>query len=140
MISLLTACSFINNKDANALIIPDDVCLNCQGLGYIMGDAYYPTIATDQASQSGAIKMYPIFEDMIDMVAGVIKYYRWTTFIFLYDQDSGEPIVCQRNFSHSSVFISFYFTILTIFSLIIRIIRKKNSRICQILNFIFIPV
>ena len=57
-----------------------------------MGDAYYPTIAADQASGSGAIKMYPITEDMIDMVAGVIKHYRWTSFLLLFDGDSGKSI------------------------------------------------
>ena len=98
-----SACSFINNKDANAFILPDDICLNCQGLGYIMGDAYYPTIATDQASQSGAIKMYPIFEDMIELIAGVVKHYRWTTFLFLYDQDSGRSMLQSNLHLRSTV-------------------------------------
>ncbi|XP_071493509.1 glutamate receptor 2-like [Diadema antillarum] len=87
------SCSFIDNKDSHALIVPDDVCLDCQGLGYIMGNAYYPSIATDQASGSDAIKMYPIIEDMVELVSGVIKHYRWTTFIILYDQDSAYTMV-----------------------------------------------
>ncbi|XP_071493508.1 glutamate receptor 2-like [Diadema antillarum] len=92
-VGVRASCSFINNKDAHALILPDDVCLNCQGLGYIMGDAYFPTIATDQAEGSGAIKMYPITEEMIELVSGVIKNYHWTTFVLLYDQDTGYTMV-----------------------------------------------
>lgn len=86
----IPACSFINNKDAHALILPDDICLDCQGVGYIMGNAYSPTLTTDQSAGSGSIKMYPITDEMIELVSKVIKHYRWSTFIILYDGDSGE--------------------------------------------------
>ncbi|XP_003727830.1 glutamate receptor 1 [Strongylocentrotus purpuratus] len=92
-VGVRAACSFINNKDAHALILPDDICLDCQGVGYIMGNAYSPTLTTDQSAGSGSIKMYPITDEMIELVSKVIKHYRWSTFIIMYDGDSGYDMV-----------------------------------------------
>ncbi|XP_041464859.1 glutamate receptor 1-like [Lytechinus variegatus] len=94
-VGVRAACSFINNKDAHALILPDDICLDCQGIGYIMGNAFSPTLTTDQSEESGSINMYPITSEMVELVSGVIKHYRWTTFILLYDSDSGYDMVSE---------------------------------------------
>ncbi|XP_041464858.1 glutamate receptor 2-like [Lytechinus variegatus] len=92
-VAIRASCSFINNKDAHTLIIPDDVCLDCGGLGGVIGNGYSPTLATDQAADSRAIKLYPIKDDLIELISGVIKHYRWTTMIYLYDQDSAYDIL-----------------------------------------------
>ena len=85
-------CGFIFNKNSHALIVPDDMCLKCKGLGGMAGNTYSPTITTDQSEGSGAIKMHPLLTDMVELVSGVIKHYQWSDFIILYDQDSGETM------------------------------------------------
>ncbi len=81
----------INGKDLYGVIVPDDMCDICGGgVGAMIGDVYSPTFALDQAGGSGAFKMLPIGDDILEILVGVIKHFRWTDFIFIYDDDPGK--------------------------------------------------
>ena len=78
--------------DLNGLIVPSDVCPDCSGhTGRIIGNAFSPVFALDQASGSKAFKMLPTDEELVELWVSVINHYKWQDFIFIYDGDSGEP-------------------------------------------------
>ena len=67
------------------------MCPNCGGhTGRIVGDAFSPVIALDQAEGSNAYKMLMTDSDLMDLWISVINHYKWQDFIFIYDGDSGK--------------------------------------------------
>ena len=97
MLSLLfsntpVCTEMVNGKNLYGVIIPDDVCspdICGGGVGAMIGDVYTPTFALDQAGGSRAFKMVPTADDILEMLQGVVKHFKWTDFIFLYDSDPG---------------------------------------------------
>ncbi len=80
----------VSSKILHGVIVPDDMCDVCGGeIGAMIGDIYSPTFALDQASGSNAFKMLPITEDIVEILVGVVKHFRWTDFIFIYDDRPG---------------------------------------------------
>lgn len=71
--------------------MPNDFCAdsNCGQIGSILGEAYSPLLALDQADNSGAFKMLPILRDMGEMLTDVIAHFKWESFIFLYEGNVG---------------------------------------------------
>ncbi|XP_033634025.1 glutamate receptor 1-like [Asterias rubens] len=91
--ALRAACTFASSVDLHGLIIPSDMCPNCGGhTGRIVGDAFSPVIALDQAEGSNAYKMLMTDSDLMDLWISVINHYKWQDFIFIYDGDSAYSV------------------------------------------------
>lgn len=89
-VTAFTVCSDLRNTGASGLILPNDLCASgCDQLGSIIGDAYSPVMALDQSGGSGAFKMVPSLSDIKEMLSEVISNFRWQSFIFLYEGDTG---------------------------------------------------
>ncbi|XP_022105898.1 glutamate receptor 1-like [Acanthaster planci] len=87
--ALRGACTFAGSVDINGLIVPSDVCPDCGGhTGRIIGNAFAPVIALDQAEGSKAYKMLPTDTELVELWISVINHYKWQDFIFIYDGDS----------------------------------------------------
>ncbi|XP_038068097.1 glutamate receptor 1-like [Patiria miniata] len=87
--ALRAACTFASSVDMHGLIVPSDVCPGCSGhTGRIVGNAFAPVIALDQASGSKAYKMLPTDSDLLELWVSVINHYKWQDFIFIHDGDS----------------------------------------------------
>lgn len=85
--SVFQVCNDIRNTGSQALILPNDFCYKCDDIGSIIGEAYSPVMALDQADGSAAFKMRPIMSEMEEMLTKVIVNFRWESFIFLYEGD-----------------------------------------------------
>ncbi|PIK48932.1 putative glutamate receptor 2 [Apostichopus japonicus] len=84
--SVFQICNDMRNTGASALIIPNDFCADdCDDVGGIIGDAYSPVLALDQADDSGAFKMVPKLDDVEEMLTEVISHFKWESFIFIHE-------------------------------------------------------
>lgn len=84
-------CAQTASSGVTAIIVPNDLCVECKGIGGVIGDAVNPTLATDMtAESSSAFKMYPPVHEMIALMTELINYTKWVDFLVLYDKDSGE--------------------------------------------------
>ena len=83
-------CAQTASSGVKAIIVPNDLCTECSGIGGIIGDAVNPTLATDMSPRfSLAMKMYPPLHEMISLLTELVNYTKWVDFLVLYDKDSG---------------------------------------------------
>lgn len=91
----MIVCNDMRNTGASALIIPNDFCADdCDDVGGIIGDAYSPVLALDQADDSGAFKMVPKLDDVEEMLTEVISHFKWESFIFIHEGGVGKKKDC----------------------------------------------
>lgn len=91
--SVYQICNDLRSTLPSVVITPDDFCSKCGGIGRVLGEAYSPVFALDQADRSGAFKMRPNLSEMEEMITDVIAHFKWRAFIFLYEANVGIPLV-----------------------------------------------
>lgn len=87
----------MENTNLKALIVPNDICVQCRNIGGIAGDAVNPVMTTDLSYDSSAFKMYPSKDDLTDLFISLVNYTKWRDFIIIYDYGGGE--LCAQKLS-----------------------------------------
>ncbi|XP_071964348.1 glutamate receptor 2-like [Antedon mediterranea] len=85
--SLVYVCSgSVVGRGITSLVLPEDVCEDCDDLSNTITYATGPIINLDPGSLgSEAIKMYPSPEDVNSLLVDMLQYFKWVDFIILYD-------------------------------------------------------
>ncbi|XP_033110462.1 glutamate receptor 2-like [Anneissia japonica] len=85
--SMVYVCSeTVVGRSVTALVLPEDVCDDCDDLSATISYATDPIINLDPGSlESPAIQMYPSPEDVNSLLKDMLQYYKWVDFTLLYD-------------------------------------------------------
>ncbi|XP_063956315.1 glutamate receptor 1-like [Lytechinus pictus] len=89
----IEVCAHARSSSLRGIVLPHDICMDCNDISGVIGDAINPTVAIDLAGGDYSVKLYPDVGDLVDLFAEVINYTKWRDFLLIYDGDNAQGIV-----------------------------------------------
>ncbi|XP_071488742.1 glutamate receptor 3-like [Diadema antillarum] len=89
----IEVCAHARSSSLRGIILPNDICPDCNDISGVIGDAINPTATLDLCGGQYSIKLYPAVDDLVDLYAEIINYTKWRDYLLVYDGDNAQSIV-----------------------------------------------